>query len=136
MSISEVLSRFFIALAFGSIPAIIIAIYIHGDKSIERYCHKEEEKRKKEMQELEERARRDICPCLNCLSSHCPNYDENCPYFKEWQSRMANKSKNAEDIYHNENIFTKISKFPSDDYIQSKMDEMYQRGLQRDKEND
>ena len=42
-----------------------------------------------------------------------------CPYFKEWQNWMANKSKNAEDIYHNENIFTKISKFPSDDYLSS-----------------
>lgn len=94
MSISEVLSRFFIALAFGSIPGIIIAIYIHCDKSIERYCHKEEEKRKKDMQELEERSRQDMCPCVHCHNSHCPIYDEDCPYFKEWQNRMANKFKN------------------------------------------
>ena len=34
------------------------------------------------------------------------------------------------------NTSTKISNFPPDDYIQFKMEEMYQRSLQKDKEND
>lgn len=32
-------------------------------------------------------------PCVHCHNSLCPIYDEDCPYFKEWQNRMANKSK-------------------------------------------